>query len=86
MPTVKQRTAKPKVNQYRTVSVEADLLSRQLQEKIGCSANQLAERAIYALAEEQERRREQPALNEQTAARPRAGAPLCAGRVGRQCR
>jgi hypothetical protein len=62
MPRVKQRTARPKVNQYRTVSIEADELSRQLQDEIGCSANQLAEMAIYALAEVRERRREhQPA-------------------------
>jgi hypothetical protein len=55
----KQRTAKPKVSQCRTVSVEADALSRRLQEELGCSANQLAERAIFALAEAQDRRREQ---------------------------
>jgi hypothetical protein len=61
MPIVKQRTAKPKVNQYRTVSIEADELSRRLQDEIGCSANQLAEMAIYALAEAQERRREHQA-------------------------
>jgi hypothetical protein len=54
----KQRTAKPRVSQCRTVSVEADALSRRLQEELGCSANQLAELAIFALAEAQKRRRE----------------------------
>jgi hypothetical protein len=52
----KQRTARPKVSQCRMVSVEADALSRQLQEELGCSANQLAELAIFALAEAQKER------------------------------
>jgi hypothetical protein len=61
MSTGKQRTAKPKVSQCRMVSVEADALSRRLQEELGCSANQLAELAIFALAEAQEHSRKQPA-------------------------
>jgi hypothetical protein len=42
--------AKPKVRSYRDISPEIDALSRQLQAEIGCSANELAERAIRALA------------------------------------
>jgi hypothetical protein len=53
----KQRTARPKVSQCRMVSVEADALSRQLQEELGCSANRLAELAIFALAEAQKHKR-----------------------------
>jgi hypothetical protein len=44
------RTAKPRVNQCRAVSLEADALSRKLQADLNVSANELAERAIYALA------------------------------------
>jgi hypothetical protein len=51
-----QRRARPKVSQCRTISPEADALSRQLQEELGCSANQLAELAIFALAEAQKER------------------------------
>ena len=51
-----QRKAKPRVSQCRLISVEADLLSRRLQDELGVSANRLAELAIYALAEQQERR------------------------------
>lgn len=43
--------AKPRVGQSRLVSPEADALSRELQTKLGISANALAEKAIYALAE-----------------------------------
>jgi hypothetical protein len=39
--------------------VECDALSRHLQEELDCSANEIVERAIHALAEAQERRREQ---------------------------
>ena len=45
-----RKSAKPVVRHYREVSVEADALSRRLQAEIGCSANELAERAIRALA------------------------------------
>lgn len=58
MPTAKPRSAKPVVNQCRSVSLEVDALSRQLQAELGCTANALAEMAIRALAEAQERRRE----------------------------
>jgi hypothetical protein len=50
------RSAKPIVNQCRAVSPEIDALSRRLQAEIGCTANALAEMAIRALAEQQERR------------------------------
>lgn len=46
----KVRTAKPRVRSYRDLSPEADALSRELQAKLKCSANELAERAIHALA------------------------------------
>jgi hypothetical protein len=46
----KVRTAKPRVRSYRDLSPEVDALSRELQAKFRCSANELAERAIYALA------------------------------------
>jgi hypothetical protein len=61
MPTGKARTAKPRVNQCRAISIEADRISRELQAELNCSANELAERAIYALAEAQERHRAQSA-------------------------
>jgi hypothetical protein len=62
MRTGRPRRARPVVNWGRSVSVEADALSRKLQEELDCSANEVVERAIYALAEAQERRREhQPA-------------------------
>jgi hypothetical protein len=50
MRTNRPRTAKPRVNQCRSVSPEADALSRELQAELSVSANELAERAIYALA------------------------------------
>jgi hypothetical protein len=54
-----QRAPTPKVCQSRLISPEAASLSRRLQDELGVSANRLAELAIYALAEAQERRREQ---------------------------
>jgi hypothetical protein len=45
-----RKSAKPVVRHYREISVEADALCRRLQAEIGCSANELAERAIRALA------------------------------------
>jgi hypothetical protein len=59
--TARPRSARPVVNQCRSISLEVDALSRQLQSELGCTANALAEMAIRALAEAQERRREQPA-------------------------
>jgi hypothetical protein len=53
--------AKPRVNQCRAVSIEADALSRELQARLGVSANELAERAIYALADAHKRHVEEPA-------------------------
>ena len=53
--------AKPKVRSYRDISPEIDALSRQLQVEIGCSANELAERAIRALATAREQREQEPA-------------------------
>jgi hypothetical protein len=61
MRTGRPRRARPVVNWGRSVSVEADTLSRRLQEELDCSANEIVERAIYALAEAQERRRAQTA-------------------------
>jgi hypothetical protein len=52
--------AKPRVNQCRAVSIEADALSRQLQAQLNVSANELAERAIYALAEVVRTQTDQP--------------------------
>jgi hypothetical protein len=43
-----RKQAEPKVRDYREISVEADALRRQLQAKLKCSANELAERAIHA--------------------------------------
>jgi hypothetical protein len=60
----KQRTAKPRVSQCRAISIEADILSRQLQEQIGCTANKLAELAIFALAEVHKRRTDHRALDQ----------------------
>jgi hypothetical protein len=45
-----RKQAEPKVRDYREISVEADALRRHLQAKLKCSANELAERAIHALA------------------------------------
>jgi hypothetical protein len=45
-----RKQAEPKVRDYREISVETDALRRQLQAKLKCSANELAERAIHALA------------------------------------
>jgi hypothetical protein len=53
-----RKSAQPVVRHYREVSVETDALSRQLQAEIGCSANELAERAIRALAADRKRRRD----------------------------
>ena len=66
MSEAKPRTAEPKVSQCRAISVEADAVSRRLQKELNCSANRLAEIAIFALAEAQERRREEPAAWRQT--------------------
>ena len=60
MRTGRPRTAKPRVNQCRAVSLEADALSRELQAELNVSANELAERAIYALAETHKRGHEEP--------------------------
>jgi hypothetical protein len=49
--------AKPKVQQCRNVSPQADALARELQVQLGISANELAERAIYALAAAHKRQR-----------------------------
>jgi hypothetical protein len=49
--------AKIKVRSYRDISPEADALSRELQAQLNISANELAEKAIYALAEAHKRRR-----------------------------
>lgn len=43
--------AKIKVRSYRDISPEADALGRELQAQLNISANELAEKAIYALAE-----------------------------------
>jgi hypothetical protein len=51
--------AKVKVQYNRQVSPEASALSRQLATKLRISANQLAERAIYALAAAIDRQRDQ---------------------------
>lgn len=61
MRTGRPRRARPVVNWGRSVSVEADALSRKLQEELDCSANEIVERAIYALAEAQARRHEHQA-------------------------
>jgi hypothetical protein len=53
--------AKVKVRSYRDISPEADALSRQLQERLNLSANELAELAIYALADAHMHQAEQPA-------------------------
>jgi hypothetical protein len=45
-----RKQAEPKVRDYREISVEADRLRRELQARLKCSANELAERAIHALA------------------------------------
>ena len=62
MRTGRPRTAKPRVNQCRAVSIEADALSRELQAELNVSANELAERAIYALADAHKRGHEGPAV------------------------
>jgi hypothetical protein len=56
-----RRPAKIKVRSYREISPEADALSRKLQSKLNISANELAERAIYALADAHKRQAEQAA-------------------------
>jgi hypothetical protein len=52
---------KTTVRSYRNISPEADALSRELQVRLNVSANELAELAIYALADAHKRQAKQPA-------------------------
>jgi len=52
--------AKPRVKDYREITLEYDALRRRLQAELGVSANRLAELAYEALAADHERRRAEP--------------------------
>jgi hypothetical protein len=51
--------AKPKVRAYAEISVETNEIKQRLLQELNCSANQLAEMAIKALAADCARRRDE---------------------------